>query len=196
MKRVVISVLLFSLVFTGNGYGQGSKPVKSISLDRLLGKKKTENAVLSTTMPSSKVSQQGYREHIGAIGSVLERIELKGNTLTQDKISTPYRRYVVNGTMDLGGKTISMPDGCILDLENGSLKNGSIKMNTTKEEFIAQGEVITFDGFIKVYKESVDDEENNEEFGSILPQTKKGDQLTRREIQATEKLAVIINGMT
>ena len=65
----------------------------------------------------------------------------------------------------------------------------TIKMNTTKEEFIAQGEVITFDGFIKVYKESVDDEENNEEFGSILPQTKKGDQLTRREIQATEKFS-------
>ena len=65
----------------------------------------------------------------------------------------------------------------------------TIKMDTTKEEFIAQGEVITFDGFIKVYKESVDDEENNEEFGSILPQTKKGDQLTRREIQATEKFS-------
>ena len=65
----------------------------------------------------------------------------------------------------------------------------TIKMNTTKEEFIAQGEVITFDGFIKVYKESVDDEENNEEFGSILPQTRKGDQLTRREIQATEKFS-------
>ena len=65
----------------------------------------------------------------------------------------------------------------------------TIKMNNTKEEFIAQGEVITFDGFIKVYKESVDDEESNEEFGSILPQTKKGDQLTRREIQATEKFS-------
>lgn len=65
----------------------------------------------------------------------------------------------------------------------------TIKMDTTKEEFIAQGEVITFDGFIKVYKESVDDEESNEEFGSILPQTKKGDQLTRREIQATEKFS-------
>ncbi len=123
MKRVVISVLLFSLVFTGIGYGQGSKPVKTISLDQLLGKKKTENAVQS--------AQQGYREHIGAIGSVLERIELKGNSLTQDKISTPYRRYVVNGTMDLDGKTITMPDGCILDLEQGSLKKGSIKMNTT-----------------------------------------------------------------
>lgn len=130
MKRVVISVLLFSLVFTGNGYGQGSKLVKSISLDQLLGKKKTE-IVVQATKPSSKVNQQGYREHVGAIGSVLERIELKGNTLTQEKISTPYRRYVVNGTMDLGGQTISMPDGCILDLEQGSLKNGSLKMNTT-----------------------------------------------------------------
>jgi len=123
MKRLIISVVLFSLVFTGIGYGQGSKPVKSISLEQLLGKKKTENAVQS--------AQQGYREHIGAIGSVLERIELKGNSLTQDKISTPYRRYVINGTMDLGGKTISIPDGCILDLEQGSLKNGSLKMNTT-----------------------------------------------------------------
>ena len=131
MKRLIISVVLFSLVFTGIGYGQGSKPVKSISLDQLLGKKKTENAVQYTTKPQSIVSQQGYREHIGAIGSVLERIELKGNSLAQDKISTPYRRYVVNGTMDLGGKTISIPDGCILDLENGSLKNGSLKMNTT-----------------------------------------------------------------
>ena len=131
MKRLVISVLLFSFVFTGIGYGQGNKPVKSISLDQLLGKKKTENVVQSTAKQQSKISQQGYREHIGAIGSVLERIELKGNSLAQDKISTPYRRYVVNGTMDLGGKTISIPDGCILDLENGSLKNGSIKMNTT-----------------------------------------------------------------
>lgn len=131
MKQLIISVLLFSFVFTGIGYGQGSKPVKSISLDQLLGNNKTEKTVQSTAKQQSKVSQQGYREHIGAIGSVLERIELKGNSLTQDKISTPYRRYVVNGTMDLGGKTISMPDGCILDLENGSLKNGSLKMNIT-----------------------------------------------------------------
>ena len=131
MKRL-FSLLFFSqLLFSGIIYAQPGKSIKSISLDQLLGKKKTENAVQSTTNPQSNVSQQGYREHIGAIGSVLERIELKGSALTQDKISTPYRRYVLNGTMDLGGKTISMPDGCILDLENGSLKNGSIKMNTT-----------------------------------------------------------------
>ena len=131
MKRLIISVVLLSLIFSSTGFGQGSKPVRSISLDQLLGKKKTENVGQATTKPASKVSQSTYREHIGAVGSVLERIELKGNTLAQDKISIPYRRYVVNGTMDLGGKTISMPDGCILDLEQGSLKNGAIKMNTT-----------------------------------------------------------------
>ena len=131
MKRSILPVVLLFLYFSISGYGQGSKPVKSISLDQLLGKKKTEKVEQTSYKHSAEAPKTGYREHIGAIGSVLERIELKGNTLTQDKVSIPYRRYVVNGTMDLEGKTITMPDGCILDLEQGSLKNGSIKMNTT-----------------------------------------------------------------
>ena len=43
-------------------------------------------------------------------------------------------------------------------------------------EFVAQGEVVKFDGFLKVYRESVD-----------LPPLKKGEELVRREIQATER---------
>lgn len=129
MKRLIICVFL--LLSGVSAFGQGNKPVKSITLDQLLGKKKTENVIQSSPIVAPKTANNGYREHIGAIGSVLERIELKGTSLTQDKISAPYRRYVVNGTMDLGGKTISVPDGCILDLENGSLKNGALKMNTT-----------------------------------------------------------------
>ena len=54
--------------------------------------------------------------------------------------------------------------------------------------FIAQGEVVKFDGFLKVYRESVDDEEeNNDDFSHVLPPLKKGQPLTRREIQATER---------
>ncbi|MBR1545329.1 MAG: type I DNA topoisomerase [Prevotella sp.] len=57
-------------------------------------------------------------------------------------------------------------------------------------KFIAQGEVVKFDGFIKVYRESIDDEElQEEEFGHILPPLKKGQELTRREIQATERFS-------
>ena len=44
-----------------------------------------------------------------------------------------------------------------------------------------------FDGFIKVYRESVDDEEQQDEFAHILPPLKKNQELTRREIQASER---------
>jgi DNA topoisomerase-1 len=54
--------------------------------------------------------------------------------------------------------------------------------------FVAQGEVVKFDGFLKVYRESADDEEENkDEFSHVLPPLKKGDQLVRREVSATER---------
>ena len=59
----------------------------------------------------------------------------------------------------------------------------------SQEEFVAQGEVVKFDGFIKVYRESLDDEEQQEELGHILPPLTEGQQLTRREITATERFA-------
>ncbi len=55
--------------------------------------------------------------------------------------------------------------------------------------FVAQGEVVKFDGFIKVYRESVDDDDQQEEESHILPPMKKGMELTRREIQATERFS-------
>ena len=63
----------------------------------------------------------------------------------------------------------------------------NINISTTADQFVAQGEVVKFDGFIKVYRESVDDEEQQDEYAHILPPLKKGQELTRREIQATER---------
>ena len=66
----------------------------------------------------------------------------------------------------------------------------NITVSGTDELFIAQGEVVKFDGFIKVYRESLDDEElQEEELSHILPPLKKGQELTRREIQATERFS-------
>ncbi len=54
--------------------------------------------------------------------------------------------------------------------------------------FVATGEVITFDGFLKAYRESTDDEENNaEDTVHILPPLKKGDTLVRQTVTATER---------
>ena len=55
--------------------------------------------------------------------------------------------------------------------------------------FVATGEVVKFDGFIKVYRESVDDDDTQDEESHILPPLKKGMELTRREIQATQRFS-------
>ena len=66
----------------------------------------------------------------------------------------------------------------------------SINIGNTSEKFVATGEVVSFDGFLKVYLESTDDEEHAEDASHILPTLKEGDELQRREILATEKYSL------
>ena len=66
----------------------------------------------------------------------------------------------------------------------------SINIGNTSEKFVATGEVVSFDGFLKVYLESTDDEEHAEDASHILPVLKEGDELQRREILATEKYSL------
>ena len=55
--------------------------------------------------------------------------------------------------------------------------------------FIATGEVVKFDGFLKVYRESTDDEEEqgHDEFAHVLPPLSENNVLVRREISAMER---------
>ena len=66
----------------------------------------------------------------------------------------------------------------------------NINIDNTSEKFVATGEVVSFDGFLKVYLESTDDEEHAEDASHILPALKEGDELQRREILATEKYSL------
>lgn len=61
-----------------------------------------------------------------------------------------------------------------------------ITISTTSEVFVAQGEVLKFDGFLKVYMESTDDDES-EENSSMLPPLKVGDKLVNQETSATQR---------
>ncbi len=57
-------------------------------------------------------------------------------------------------------------------------------------QFVAQGEVVKFDGFLKVYRESNDEEDDSrEDLGHVLPPLEEGNELTRREIIATERFS-------
>jgi DNA topoisomerase I len=62
----------------------------------------------------------------------------------------------------------------------------TIVTKSTSEHFVATGEIIKFDGFLKVYLESTDDDESDDESG-LLPKMNVGDALTTDNITATER---------
>jgi len=61
-----------------------------------------------------------------------------------------------------------------------------ISISGSKNQFVATGEVIVFDGFLKVYLESIDDEGDTENEG-LLPVLKKNEPLEYSEIDAQER---------
>tara|TARA_R110001592_G_scaffold72390_2_gene221112 strand:- start:85008 stop:87365 length:2358 start_codon:yes stop_codon:yes gene_type:complete len=61
-----------------------------------------------------------------------------------------------------------------------------IETPTEQHEFVARGEVIKFEGFLKVYLEGNDDEDTDED-SSMLPACKKGEILSRNSIIATQR---------
>lgn len=64
--------------------------------------------------------------------------------------------------------------------------NAVIGISTTTEKFVAQGEVLKFDGFLKVYLEGTDDEDEENQEG-MLPPIKVGEILKVNEINATQR---------
>jgi DNA topoisomerase I len=63
-----------------------------------------------------------------------------------------------------------------------------IDISTCNDKFVAKGEVISFDGFLKVYMESYDEEENNQE-STMLPPLKEKDLLKMNSLQAIERFS-------
>lgn len=66
--------------------------------------------------------------------------------------------------------------------------NVSISISTISEKFIASGQVLKFEGFLKVYLESTD-EEDEEGSESILPPMRPGQQLSLNEMLAIERFS-------
>ena len=61
-----------------------------------------------------------------------------------------------------------------------------ISISGETAEFIATGEVVTFDGFLRVYRESVDDVEESDD-NRLLPPLTDGQVITREEISALQR---------
>ena len=63
----------------------------------------------------------------------------------------------------------------------------NISISNESETFTATGEVVKFDGFLHVYRESIDEEAELEDETRLLPPLKKGQVLQNQDIIATER---------
>ena len=74
-------------------------------------------------------------------------------------------------------------------MADAQLERTTVKIAADKhaEQFVATGEMIQFDGFLKVYLESSDDDDEEQE--GMLPNLKKGEPLTDRNITATQRFS-------
>jgi len=62
----------------------------------------------------------------------------------------------------------------------------TIDVSSSEYDFTAKGEVLQFDGFLKVYLESTDDESDEAQDG-MLPKLTEGEDLNRMKIEATQR---------
>lgn len=65
----------------------------------------------------------------------------------------------------------------------------SIGVSTSSEKFQANGEVLTFDGFLKVYLESNDDEDEDEDVSGMLPPLSVNQVLDLQELNGVQKFS-------
>ncbi|MFC0875037.1 type I DNA topoisomerase [Saccharicrinis sp. FJH2] len=74
-------------------------------------------------------------------------------------------------------------------MSDAQLEKTTIKIGVSSHEeyFTATGEIIKFDGFLKLYIESFDDEENGSEENGLLPAVQVDQKLDLSQIVATER---------
>ena len=77
-------------------------------------------------------------------------------------------------------------------MEDATLEKttATISISGQAETFTAIGETVIFDGFLRVYKESYDDENEPENDSRLLPNLKVGQTLFRKEITATQRFTL------
>ncbi|MBQ8046874.1 MAG: type I DNA topoisomerase [Prevotella sp.] len=145
-------------------------------------------------------SKETIAEHYGKTYGKPRRYQThsKGAQEAHEAIRPTYiNRQTVDGTVqerrlyDLIWKRTIASQMADAELEKTTIE---IAVNTGKSKpqqnkFVAQGEVVRFDGFLKVYRESTDDEDTGSHEEALLPPLSEGNTLERQEIQATERFS-------
>ena len=140
-------------------------------IERLYG---TEYSKVRMYQTHSKGAQEA---HEAIRPTYMENVSIDGTSQEKRLYDLIWKRTIASQMADAQIEKTTV--NIALCSEDGS--------SQTDLQFVANGEVVAFEGFLKVYFESTDDEEGNEELSHALPVIHEGEVLERREIVSTER---------
>lgn len=140
-------------------------------IERLYG---TEYSKVRMYQTHSKGAQEA---HEAIRPTYMENVSIEGTSQEKRLYDLIWKRTIASQMADTQIEKTTV--NIALSSEDGS--------SQTDLQFVANGEVVAFEGFLKVYFESTDDEEGNEELSHALPVIHEGEVLERREIVSTER---------
>ena len=140
-------------------------------IERLYG---TEYSKVRMFQTHSKGAQEA---HEAIRPTYMENVSIEGTSQEKRLYDLIWKRTIASQMADAQIEKTTV--NIALSSEDGS--------SQTDLQFVANGEVVAFEGFLKVYFESTDDEEGNEELSHALPVIHEGELLERREIVSTER---------
>ena len=119
-----------------------------------------------------KTKTKGAQEAHEAIRpSYIERQEIEGTPAEKKLYDLIWKRTVASQMVCAELDRTSI----VIDISGSSL------------QFVATGEVVRFDGFLRLYSESTDEEQTEQSGEGILPKMQAGDPLVSTQITATER---------
>ena len=140
-------------------------------IERLYG---TEYSKVRMFQTHSKGAQEA---HEAIRPTYMENVSIEGTSQEKRLYDLIWKRTIASQMADAQIEKTTV--NIALSSEDGA--------SQTDLQFVANGEVVAFEGFLKVYFESTDDEEGNEELSHALPVIHEGELLERREIVSTER---------
>ncbi|MFN5518249.1 MAG: type I DNA topoisomerase [Bacteroidota bacterium] len=127
-----------------------------------------QNRTYSTKTANAQEAHEAIRP------SYIEEKEIEGEADEQKLYSLIWKRTIASQMSDA-------------QLEKTAVRIGI--SNLPQEELIANGEVLLFDGFLKVYMESNEDDQAEDTTVGLLPDVKAGEVLRLSELTATERFS-------
>ena len=138
------------------------------AIESLMGEKYVKTRQFATKAKGAQEAHEAIRP------TYMEKESISGSAQEQRLYELIWKRTIASQMADA-------------ELEKTT---ATIAISNSEDTFIAVGEVIVFDGFLRVYKESYDEEKEQEDEGRLLPPLVVGQVLDQTEISAVQRFSL------